>query len=211
MNGQPDQAIPAPAASAEPQAGRVTVPVWLFALLFLLLWWSMVQFDKTGGWFNEEVYAPYTSFTMVQDYQPIREGPDLSRGQRVFESICALCHGTDGAGKPGQAPPLAGSDWVNSPGVNRLIRIPALGLIGPIEVSGKAYDFPSGMTAVAPTRDMMSDEVLADVLTYVRQAWGNKAPPVTAAQVKTIRDELGNRSTQNTVKELQALPEEEAK
>ena len=48
----------------------------------------------------------------------------------------ALCHGVDGSGKPGQAPPLAGSEWVNAKGHNRLAHIPLPGISGPVTVKG---------------------------------------------------------------------------
>lgn len=207
MTPQASPTAPLTSGLAEPQAARRAVPVWLFVLLFLLLWWGMVSFDLNGGWFNPEVYAPYRSFDEVRDLQPVIEGPDPNAGRVVFERICALCHNADGAGKPGQAPPLAGSDWVIAAGPSRVIRIPVLGLTGPIVVSGKPYDFPAGMTPIAPTRDMMSDEMLANVLTYIRGAWGNHASPVTVDQVAAVRNELGTRATQATVKELLSLPE----
>jgi len=207
MNPETNQPVSTAADSTPPPAGRATVPVWLIVLMFLMLYWGALYFDANGGWFSPQVYTPYHSVGELEAFIPRHEGPDIGRGKYLFDNICALCHGPDGAGKPGQAPPLVGSEWVNTPGVNRIIRIPVLGLNGLIDVKGQQYSFPSGMTAVAATRQMMSDEDLANVLTYVRQAWGNKAPPVTAAQVKAIRDQLANRSQPLTVDELKSLPE----
>jgi mono/diheme cytochrome c family protein len=209
MNPETNQPV---ANASGPQASAArgsTVPVWLIVLMFLLLYWGALYFDQHGGWFSPEVYAPYQTLAELQTYQPKREGPDLSRGQLIFERICALCHGVDGAGKPGQAPPLAGSEWATAEGVNRLVRIPVLGLAGAIEVKGRQYVFGSGMTAVAPntSRQAFSDEDLAAVLSYIRQSWGNKAPAVTAGQVKAVRDEIGNRTQTLTVDELKSLPE----
>jgi mono/diheme cytochrome c family protein len=195
--------------SPEASSRGATVPVWLFILLFLLFYWGAAYFDESGGWFSPGVYTPYASLTELQKYQPRREGPDLARGQAKFEQTCGLCHGVDGAGKPGQAPPLAGSEIVTAEGVNRLVRIPVLGLTGPIEVKGQQYTFAAGMTPLAPNsmRSAFTDEDLAAVLSYIRQAWGNKAGPVTEAQVKAIRDDIGNRSQSLTVPELLSLPE----
>jgi mono/diheme cytochrome c family protein len=189
----------APATKLE----RSTVPVWLFMVLFLLLYWGMVSFDLHGGWFNPQVYAPFHSIAEVQLYQPAREGPDLTRGKVVFENVCALCHNNDGMGKPSQAPRLAGSEWAQgSP--NRLIRIPLLGLTGPITVAGEKVSFPAGMT---PMGAALSDDDLAAALSYIRQAWGNKATPITADQVKAIRAALGNRTQPITPDELLGVPE----
>jgi hypothetical protein len=105
-------------------------------------------------------------------------------------------------GKPGQAPPFAGSEWVLAEGVNRLIRIPQVGLNGPVEVKGQPWNLSmAGMGAP------YSDDDLAAVLSYIRKSWGNKASVVTAEQVKKVRAELGNRSQPYTVDELKKLPE----
>jgi mono/diheme cytochrome c family protein len=198
---------PAASEPTEPKAARRAVPVWLLVLLFLLIYWGFIYFDQRSGWCSPVVYGPYHSAEEVDLYQYKVEGPDPANGRAAFEKYCSLCHNTDGAGKPGQAPPLAGSEWVNAAGVNRLIRIPVLGLTGQIEVNGKPYDFPAGMTPIAASREAIPDKDLSDILTYVRQAWGNKGAPVTLEQVKAIRDEVANRSTQLTVKELKELPE----
>jgi len=195
---------PFAASEAEPTSTFTTLPIWLVIVMLLLLLWGAVSFDKHGGWFEAKVYKPYTSVADLERFQPrSRGGPNLSRGKVVFESTCALCHNPDGAGKPGQAPPLAGSDWVNARGPNRIIHIVLLGLNGPIEVSGKKYNFPSGMTPFGS----LPDDDLAAVLSYIRQAWGNNAPPVTADQIKAVRAEIGNRAQTMMVEELLRLPE----
>src|SRR5215471_4997621 len=130
----PDLTASPPAA--EPQTRDRAVPVWLFVLLLLLLFWGMVYFDERGGWFNPVVYAPYKSVAELLVYQPpAPEGPEaiLANGKRVYESAtgCGLCHNTDGMGKPGQAPPFVKSEWVLASSPARMIRIPLAGLGGP--------------------------------------------------------------------------------
>src|SRR5207237_7596318 len=111
----------------EPRAERTTAPVWLFILLFLLIFWAMAYFDQAGGWFEASVYPPYHSIEDLARFQPPTAGGPPPRGRQVFEQICALCHGVDGAGKPNQAPTFIGSEWVlGSP--NRMIPIPIFGL-----------------------------------------------------------------------------------
>jgi mono/diheme cytochrome c family protein len=209
MNAPTDKRI-STADSIESESGAANLLVGLIVLMALLFYWGAIYFDRNGGWFSPQVYTPYTSVVQLQDYAPRSEGPDIQRGERFFVAACSACHGMDGAGRPGQAPPLAGSEWVNAKGVNRLARIPVLGLEGPIEVKGQVYNFGSPMTAVYPNgnRTSLPDKDLADLLSYVRQAWGNKASEVTEAQVKLIRDEIGSRSKALTVKELLAMPEE---
>lgn len=180
------------------------VPMWLLVLTLLLLFAGMVWFDSRGGWFEPKVYGPFASLADVERFQPrARGGANLALGKQKFDLTCALCHGPDGAGKPGQAPPLAGADWVNAEGPNRIIHIVLYGLTGPIEVSGQRYTFSAGMT---PFGSVLSDEDIAAILSYVRQAWGNKAPPVTPEQVQKVRVQVGNRTQPYTPEELLQMP-----
>jgi mono/diheme cytochrome c family protein len=184
---------------ADTGAKATTFPIWLIILMFLLLWWGGVYFDDHSGWFQSNIYGPYRSTEDLALYQPRHEGPDWPRGQQVFGQICALCHGPDGTGKPGQGPPFVGSEFaLGDP--KRLIRIPLYGLSGTVQVKGQAYVGLS-MGAMGAT---LSSEDLAAVLSYIRNSWGNKAEPVTAAQVDAVRKEVGNRSP-FTVDELNAV------
>ena len=65
-----------------------------------------------------------------------------------------------------------------------LIKLSLKGLMGPIEVKGKAYP---GLVPMTPFEGMLNDEEMAAVLTYVRNSFGNKADPVSASQVKAVR------------------------
>ncbi len=108
----------------------------------------------------------------------------MKTGKQQF-LVCGACHGQSGEGTAA-GPPLAGSEWVTGPEEN-LIRIQLRGLQGPIKVKGVEYNFPAGMAAMA----YQSDEQIAAVLTYVRNSFGNSAPPVTAAAVAALRGEVG--------------------
>ncbi len=99
-------------------------------------------------------------------------------------ALCMACHGADGGGVAGVAPPLAGSEWVTG-SVKNLIRIQLRGLQGPIKVKGTEYSL-----AMMPLAHQ-SDEQIAGVLTYIRNSFGNKASAVTAAEVKELRGEVG--------------------
>ncbi len=191
---QPSRVVP----EAEPTSAGTTVPMWLIAGMLVLLFLGAWYFDARGGWFEAKVYAPYHSLADVERFQP-RSGGDavLFRGKVLFEQNCALCHNPDGMGKPAQAPPLVGSEWVLAAGVNRLIRIPQLGLSGPIEVKGQVWNLPMAAMGVA-----YSDDDLAAVLSYIRNSWGNKASIVTGDQVKKVRAELGGRNQPYSPDEL---------
>jgi mono/diheme cytochrome c family protein len=197
MNAEPNQpsrVLP----ETEPTFAATTVPMWLIATMLVLLFLGAWYFDTRGGWFEARVYTPFRSLADVERFQP-RSGGDavVLRGKVLFEQNCALCHNPDGMGKPAQAPPLAGSEWVLTAGVNRLIRIPQVGLAGPIEVKGQVWNLPMAAMGV-----MYSDDDLAAVLSYIRNAWGNKASLVTAEQVKKVRAELAGRNQPYSPDEL---------
>jgi len=155
---------------SEPASTLTAVPVWLIVVTLLLVYWGAVFFDQHGGWFSRRVYGPYVSIPDAERFYPLpASGPDLKRGRALFESNCALCHNTDGMGKPGQAPVLAGSEWVTTEGVNRIIRIPLVGLNGPLKVKDQDWNLSmAGMGAA------YSDEDLAAVLSYIRASWATR-------------------------------------
>lgn len=163
-----------------------TAPVWIFALMLLLLFVGGVYFDRNSGWFDSQVYSPYGSSDDLELYQP-KSGlaSKLEEGKRVYSVTCAPCHGDDGMGKPGQFPPLAGSEWVNATSYKRLEEIPQLGLSGSVHVEGQEWN--SSMAAMGAG---LSDADLAAVLTYIRSSWGNKGNEVDDSDIKTMRAAL---------------------
>jgi nitrite reductase (NO-forming) len=103
----------------------------------------------------------------------------IRMGKIVFAQNCAACHQPDGKGIPSAFPPLAGSDFLNAD-KKRAIGIVKNGLAGEITVNG--VKFNSVMPAVN-----LSDEDIANVLTYVYSAWGNSKKVVTPAEVKSVK------------------------
>jgi mono/diheme cytochrome c family protein len=192
--------MPALSDSAEPKAGARAVPIVLRFLPVVILYCSMIYFDRRSGWFDQQVYAPYRSVEELASYQQPTGVLDLTRGKTVYENVCGLCHNTDGMGKPNQAPPFAGSEWaLGNPA--RMIRIPLVGLSGPLKVKDQEWNLAMpNMGAALP------DEDLAAVLTYIRQSWGNKASVITPEQVKAVKAEIGNRTQPWTAAELNAVP-----
>jgi mono/diheme cytochrome c family protein len=175
----------------------------MIMLTLVLMFLGAVYFDRHSGWFNQQVYSPYASAEQLAAAQP-RSGAAAAaaQGKRVYDSVCGLCHGTDGLGKPGQAPPLAGSELVNAKGFNRLILIPQVGLSGLTQVNGKDWNLQ-----MAPMGAALPDADLAAVLTYIRNSWGNKAGAVTADDVKSVRASLGARPQPLTGDQLKTMPE----
>lgn len=90
------------------------------------------------------------------------------------------CHQADGGGVPNMNPPLINTKYVTGD-KKRLIGIVLKGLTGGVEVDGYDYNNP-----MAP-HNYLKDQEIADVLTYVRNSFGNKATAVTAAEVKAVR------------------------
>jgi mono/diheme cytochrome c family protein len=204
MSPETRQPLSLSAETAEPKAGQVAVPVWLIILFFLLLYWGMVYFDRSSGWFNEHVYAPYGSIRQVEAYQPVSGGGGLMQlGLQVYNKpTCVACHQANGKGLPGQFPPLVQSDYLKEPEPGRVIRIVLDGLSGPLQVEGQTFN-----GAMVPWKDALTDEEIAAVLTYVRQnpEWGNKAPAVTPERVKAVRDKVKDRKQPWTQEELQKI------
>jgi mono/diheme cytochrome c family protein len=191
MNAPSSQASvgePPPVTAAE-----TGVPVWMFVLLALLGYWGLRHLDAAGGGFSAKVYDPYPSYAYLEALVPKSDADALfASGQRIYATYCSVCHQPAGQGIPAQNPPLAGSEWVNIEGPNRMIRLVLDGLQGPITVKGQNYN-----GAMPPWRELLKDEEIAAVLTYVRgnAAWGNTAAPVTPEQVKAVREATSGRGS----------------
>lgn len=110
------------------------------------------------------------------------------RGAEVFQrdGLCATCHQADGKGLDPVYPPLAGSPWVTGD-EQLLTKVVLHGLWGKLELMGKTYDPTKGVPPMTAFGSVLNDSEVADVLTYVRNSWGNKAPAVSPETVKKIR------------------------
>jgi mono/diheme cytochrome c family protein len=189
-------------STTEEQKGS-TAPVWIFALTLLFLFAGGVYFDRHSGWFDAQVYAPYQSSDQLEEYQPKSGAAAMfAEGKKEYGMICAACHGDDGLGKPGQAPPLAGSEWVTAGSFKRVEEIPQLGLSGSVHVTGQEWNL-----SMAPMGVALSDSDLAAVLTYIRGSWGNKASPLTDADIKAMRGTVAGHPPINGESGLNAIKE----
>jgi mono/diheme cytochrome c family protein len=117
-------------------------------------------------------------------------------GASVFNAKCAACHQMNGQGIPNVFPPLAGSTLVTGDPVLS-IRIVLHGFNGPIERDGKKFN-----GVMQPWKNDLTDQEIADVLTYVRSSWGNAAAAVTAEQVKEQRAATKGKSGAYTEEQL---------
>lgn len=170
---------------SDPREGYEAInPLWTVVFGFLLFFggWYL---GKYGGDFGSDVFDESKPVGVAEPPKPI---DPLVLGQRLYAGKCAACHQPDGRGRPGQFPPLAGSDWVAGEPEN-LIRIVLHGLQGPVTVSGTSYN--GNMPAF---REQMKDEQVAAVLSFIRQEWGNTGAAVTAEQVAAVRSTTTTRT-----------------
>lgn len=118
-------------------------------------------------------------------------------GKAIYGRICAACHLGTGKGVPGNnIPPLAGSAIAQGDAV-KPIAIVLHGLRGPIERGGVAIN-----GQMAPWKDQLNDQEIADVLTYVRSNFGNSGGAVTADEVASVREQTASRVAPYTEAEL---------
>lgn len=153
----------------------------IFCLLLLIILFSC----KSGKSGNNKAsnQAPADTVKTVS-VQPFSQGP----GAEVYTKYCLACHQPDGNGMKGMFPPLAGNQKITGPS-NELITIVLSGLQGPITVNGEEQNY----SQVMPPQDYLTDQQIADVLTYIRSSWGNKASPVKPEEVAAIRKQLKSK------------------
>lgn len=123
---------------------------------------------------------------------PIQD--DLQRevatlGEQMYYTYCGACHQQSGMGASGRFPSLVETEWVTGE-KKRLIEVVMYGLEGPIEVNGESYN------GQMPQHSFLSDEQIAQVLTYIRQNFGNKASPITADEVFAVRSQTERQINQ---------------
>jgi nitrite reductase (NO-forming) len=105
----------------------------------------------------------------------------IAAGKTLFASTCSACHQATGSGLPGSIPPLAGSDFLVKNDKERVIGVVLNGLTGPVKVNGTSFN------SVMPTWNHLTNDELANVLTYVVNSWGNPGGEVTPAEIAKVR------------------------
>jgi mono/diheme cytochrome c family protein len=128
-----------------------------------------------------------TAFILPQKKAPVSQPTvkaAIERGKTVYLQRCMACHQMDGGGVPRLNPPLDGASKVRGADKFYLIRTVIKGMTERVEIDGEYYD--NNMSANAD----LTDAQIADVLTYIRNSWSNKASAVTAAEVKAARAKI---------------------
>lgn len=148
--------------------------------------------DATGGGSIVSALKHAAGMALVQDLSAVRLlptafEPSYERGAEVYSVFCSTCHGREGEGLESIAPPLVKSQWVLQDEA-RLARLVLDGVEGPMDVNGTTYTVPDVVDHMPGVRDLdYTDEQIADVLTFVRNAWGNQSTGVSSELVTRIR------------------------
>jgi nitrite reductase (NO-forming) len=127
---------------------------------------------------KESVYVPGPS--PLAAAVAIDDTPAGPPGAAVYARTCAACHQAQGQGLASAFPPLAGSDFLMAD-KDRSIGIVLGGITGHVDVNGRSYD------GTMPPQAHLSNEDIAQVLTYVRSSWGNKGGAIDAREVASRR------------------------
>src|SRR6266404_1196451 len=122
----------------------------------------------------------------------------IRRGKLLYLQNCVICHQSSGQGSPGTFPPLSKSDFLMADKARSILAL-VQGLLGRIEVAGKTYD-----GSMLPS--VLDDEKVADVLTYVRNSFGNSGESVSTEEVQTVRSKSRFPSYQALVEANKFLP-----
>lgn len=177
---QPEQRQ-GPVETFEPyeEPRRIPLPVYWIAIA-LGLWGMILLYDNSQA----------VRIGQAQRADRIADLPahDPASGAALFEARCGTCHQPNGSGIRNAVPPLDASPFVTAR-PELIVQILLRGIQGPIEVNGKVYE--GNMPNFS---SVMSDTEIARVTSYVRGAWGNRAPPVSPALVAEQRARSSRRS-----------------
>ncbi|MBD0822856.1 copper-containing nitrite reductase [Aestuariibaculum marinum] len=142
-----------------------------------------------SGEIRDDIYLPEgpglqempTTNEIVESKIPAKNFDEQMKfGKQVYMQTCFACHQSEGQGVPNAFPPLAKSDYLNAD-VNRAIGVVLHGLTGEITVNGEKYNS-------VMTRQMLSSEEIANVLTYVYNSWGNSEKVINTDMVEKVKN-----------------------
>jgi len=149
----------------------------IFSVLFIALFISCQ--NSTEKKKNEAVSSDQLAKEIAKSL-PSEPEKAIHPGKAVYDKYCLTCHQADGSGVPNMHPPLGSGSWVGKD-PTELIAIMMKGLSGKIEVDGEIYN------SFMPSHAKLTDDEMANVLSYIRSSFGNNFEPVTPDMVKKIR------------------------
>lgn len=192
----------------EPRVGLEPLSMWLIVVYGLAVFLGGAYLGRYSGNFSGDGLDPLGGPPPMKKTaaggpgaQQQGELTPAERGKKIFAANCATCHQMSGTGVAGQYPPLAGSEYVNA-GSRRPGMILLKGLQGPLKVKGAQY----GSAVMQPWDKTLTDAKIADVLTFVRQEWGNTGGPVAAEQIAALRKEFASHPDSWTEADILAVP-----
>ena len=194
----------------EPRVGLEPLSIWLIVVYGIALFTAGAYLGRFSGNFSGDsldiAYIPPKKTGPGGGPGGGPEAPQtpFERGKKVFAANCQTCHQANGQGVPGQYPPLAGSEFTTG-GSRRMAMIVLKGLQGPVKVKGQQY----GSAVMQPWDKTLTDQKIADVMTYERSDWGNKASPVTAEQIAALRKELASHPESFVEHDILGAPDED--
>src|SRR6059036_2121432 len=195
----------------EPRVGAEPLSIWLIAIYGLAIFFGGAYLGRYSGNFTSGGLDPMGAPPPAKKAaggpaggEQVAELSPRDRGKKIFAANCQTCHQANGQGVPGQYPPLAGSEFTNG-GSRRMGMIVLKGLQGPVKVKGQQY----GTAVMQPWDKTLTDQKIADVMTYERSDWSNSASPVTAEQIAALRKELANHPESFTEHDILAAPDED--
>lgn len=192
---------------ADPAEGYERVPWFLWVTVATMIFWSGWYLGRRGGTFDTRTHVEYAEVGLTAgaagDTAAKAPVNPIADGKRIFGANCSACHQTSGLGIAGAFPPIVGSEWVTGP-EQTVVRILLNGLGGAVKVKGVVYN-----GAMPAWKEALSDDDIANVLTYIRQWSPNAAPAVASASVSALRKEHESRTgpwTESELKTLESAP-----
>jgi mono/diheme cytochrome c family protein len=146
----------------------------IYSKLTIFLWLSLA-FISCGSP-SQKSTGNALSETEKTTVQAMQEHP----GKRVYDQYCKACHMADGAGIRGLHPPLINNKTVNG-NAGKLIEVTMKGMSGKVVIDGVVYN------GIMPPHTHLTNQQIADVLTYVRQNFSNNSGPITPEDVAKLR------------------------
>jgi mono/diheme cytochrome c family protein len=187
----------------DPIEGREPAPWFFTAAVAMALFWGGWYLGTYGGEFGLATHVAFAArqpgIAAAAAGQAAAAAKDpLTAGRAVFNQNCQGCHQATGQGIPGAFPPIVGSEWVTG-SAETVARILLHGLQGPVQVAGATYN-----GAMPAWKDVLKDEEIAAVATYIRQWKPNAAPPVPPETVAALRAATPSRTAAWSAAELKA-------
>ena len=183
-----------------PTKGFLSAPLIFVFVFGCLIFVCSIQLAHSTNQF--QLHPPTDVVELTdEEKEALRIERKLESGEKIFALRCASCHQGNGLGIPGQYPPLDGSKWATSdPALISYIILN--GLKGEIVVKGEVYGTSAAVNMAAVP---ISDREIANVTTYVRQAWGNNSTEISTDEVAQFRQDTRAKQEQWTGDELVEL------